>query len=104
MYIASHPFFSVLCSEKIWSRAALILYLCYVNLKDEFFGCMMLIKDNLKFLLKQYCQWAKEDRQQHLHHLVELELNCLPQTPEKDDIDVDKDDLFVMFESCFVAY
>ena len=57
---------------------------------------MMLIKENLRLLHKHYCQLAKNEKEEHLHYLVDLDLKILPPLPEQEekDIDVGKDDLF----------
>jgi len=72
-----------------------ILYGAHLN--DDLVGHMMLIKENSNFLHKHYSELANQDREQHLHHWVELEKKYLPHMHEKEeeDIDVGQDDLFV---------
>jgi len=56
----------------------------------------MLIKENLRLLHKHYCQLAKNEKEEHLHYLVDLDLKILQPLPvlEEEDIDVGQDDLF----------
>jgi hypothetical protein len=83
-------------SERIWSRAGRILSLRRARLKEEVVGHMMLIKENLRLLHKHYCQLAKNEKEKHLHYLVDLDLKFLPPLPEQEEenIDVGQDDLF----------
>ena len=43
-----------------------------------------------------YCQFAKNEKDKHLHYLVDLALKFLPPLPEQaeENIDVGQDDLF----------
>lgn len=56
----------------------------------------MLIEVNQRMLHIHYCQLAKNKKDDYLHYLVGLDLNCLPSLleQEEEDIDVDQDDLF----------
>jgi hypothetical protein len=79
-------------SERIWSRAARILSLRRARLNDKLVSRMMFVKENAKFLHKHYCELAKQEREEHLHQLVGLELQYLPPLKEDAPLDVGKDD------------
>jgi len=87
-------------SERVWIRASRILSLRRARLKDKLVSRMMFVKENAKFLHKHYCALAKQEREPHLHHLVELELEYLPPWKEQEKqipLDVGKDDCDLEF-------
>ncbi len=85
-------------SEQVWSHLARILSLWHAHLSDDLVGCMMYVKENLLFLLKQYRPLRKKEMLKDLHHLVDLEFNYLIAMDEDDeDIDIGKNDHLLDF-------
>ncbi len=72
-----------------------ILSLCHARLKEEVAGHMMLIEENLRLPNKHYCQVAKNEKEEYLQYLLDLDLKILPlPEQEEEDIDAGQDDLF----------
>lgn len=82
-------------SERVWSRAARILTLKRARLNEDLVERMMVIKENVRFLRK-HCRsmLRKETKDQHLHCLIDLQVQFLPDLGdvEDDDIDVGQND------------
>ena len=51
-----------------------------------------------------HCQLAKNEKDEHLHYLVDLDLTFLPPLPEQeeDNIDVGQDDFFKLELNIFI--
>ena len=69
--------------EHIWSCATRIFSLHHASLKEEVVGHMMFIKENLRLLHKHYCQLAKNEKDKHLHYLVDLDFEFCQTYPNK---------------------
>ncbi len=65
-------------SERIWSRASIILTLKRANLKPEVAQKIMFIKENLGILHKYYVSLAKGDKTEDQQYLIEMEMEYLP--------------------------
>ncbi len=52
--------------------------LCHARLKEEVAVHMMLIKENLKLPRKHYCQFAKNEKEENLQYLEDLDLKLMP--------------------------
>ena len=61
-------------SECIYSWAKRILSFCCDQLNKEVFEHMELIKESLRLLHKYNCWLAKNEKKNHLHDLVDLDL------------------------------
>jgi hypothetical protein len=81
-------------SERIWSRAARVLSLRRASLNYELVERIMFIKENMKFLRKHYSKMMKEETEQHLHFLIDMELEFFPHHKNElpVDINVGQDD------------
>lgn len=66
-------------SERIWSRAAIILTCKRSKLKPEVAQSMMLLKENAHLVRIHYSQIAPAYRNKDLQHLVSIELDFLPE-------------------------
>jgi hypothetical protein len=75
-------------SEKIWSRASIILTLKRANFKAKVSQRIMFIKENLGILLKYYVSLAKGDRTEDQQYLIKIEMKYLPLLGEGDGDDI----------------
>ena len=87
-------------SERIWSRADRILTLKCSRLKEELVARMMFVRENIRYLRKNYVGLAKTKREAHLHDLIEYELAHIPPLygdEDKNEIDIGQEDHLLDF-------
>ena len=62
---------------------------------------MMYVRENIRYLRKHYVEWTKAEREDHLHDLIQYELEYLPPlnvvSEDEDELDVGQDDHLLDF-------